>query len=158
MTPYAETLSATEGCPTITLVLDAPFQAALRQIRRALRDGKLSIAAEFDGKRRIQQALGLELAPCRVLLVESPRLLLEATAIDRSCAVFLPLHVVVSGFGGQTLIHILSADYLAHGEVPVGIRMPVARLQKQLLEALEGIAERTSTTDRIVDRMEARPA
>lgn len=57
----------------------------------------------------------------------------------------------------RTLVHFLSSECLDRGEVPLGLRMPVTRLQAQLLQALEGIAVRTLTTDRLMDRNDGQP-
>jgi uncharacterized protein (DUF302 family) len=111
-------------------------------VREALARTELSVTAELDVSDRIQRQLGLGLAPCRILLVDSPYLLLEAVALDRSAAVLLPLHVVVAGRGTQTVMHCLNPPALAGAELPAGTAAPLARLQTQLERVLESVAIR----------------
>ncbi|HWC98419.1 MAG TPA: DUF302 domain-containing protein, partial [Candidatus Sulfopaludibacter sp.] len=86
-------------------LIDAPFEQALPVLRQALEAGGLSVSGEMDLSERIHRQLGLGFGACRVLLVDSPYLLLEALALDRSAAALLPLHVVVSGRGDVTCVH-----------------------------------------------------
>jgi uncharacterized protein (DUF302 family) len=134
--------------PTISYRMNSGFETAVKRVRGVLTANQLSIAAEFNASRRLRQALGLEVEPCQILFIENPLLLLEATAIDRSSAVFIPLHLVVSGKGSQTALYLLNAEFLLRAnDAPLGIRIPIRRMQAQIVEILETIAERTSVPD-----------
>ena len=133
-------------------VLDTPFDSALARIRRAIRDDQLCIAAEIDTAKRVKRALQIQVSPCRLLLVDNPRFMLEATAIDRASGIFLPLHLVVSGAGSRTLVHMLSPDFVQYGDLPIGIRAPVAGLQQQLLRMLRRIADKPRHVYELADR------
>jgi uncharacterized protein (DUF302 family) len=138
--------------PTLTFVLEESFESALKTLRRAFAEDQLCVAVELDAAKRIRRALNLAVSPCRILLVENPIFMLEATAIDRSSAVFIPLHVVVSGNGANTLIHVLNPDYSQLRDSPVGVRIPLARIQDQVLGALRKVADRTRDADELADR------
>jgi uncharacterized protein (DUF302 family) len=127
---------------TMAFVLDHAFQPALVQIREAIRQDQLSIAAEVDAAQRVKHALEIYVPQCRVLLVDSPSLLLETTAIDRASGIFIPLHLVVSTTGSRTLVQMLNLDHIRNSDLPIGIRAPVLDLQRQLARALAKVAQR----------------
>ncbi|HLH06541.1 MAG TPA: DUF302 domain-containing protein [Terriglobales bacterium] len=137
--------------PTITYLMDADFDVAIKRIREALAAKQLSIAVEFNASRRLNRALGLRLSRCQILFIESPLLLLEAMAIDRCSAVFIPLHLVVSDAGKQTIVHLLNPEYLRTDDAPLGIRIPVKRLQGQLIDMLDEIAQQTHTASHLTE-------
>src|SRR3982751_4673709 len=98
-----------------TLMVPLPLKEALKLIRRALAEEGLTIAADFDMAGRVRKALRLDLPPCTVLCVDCPMSLLEALALDRSAAVLLPLHLVVAGQDGSTLVHLLNPTAALYG-------------------------------------------
>jgi uncharacterized protein (DUF302 family) len=140
-------ISMSDRKPTITYVMNVAFDVAIKRIRGALALRQLSIAVELNASRRLNRALGLELSPCQILFIDSPLLLLEAMAIDRCSAVFIPLHLVVSDAGERTIVHLFNPDYLRTDDAPLGIRVSVKRLQRQILDILEEIAERSHVCD-----------
>jgi hypothetical protein len=80
----------------LTRTLPGAFERALPLIRRRLFERGLTVT-ELD--------IFGEPCPCAVLLADSPELLFEAIALDRAAAVFLPLHIVVSGGGNTSYVH-----------------------------------------------------
>lgn len=137
---------------TATFVIHRPFDSALPRIRRAIREDQLSIAGEIDAAQRVKRALDIYVPPCRILLVDNPGFMLEATAIDRGSAIFIPLHLIVSGAGNRTLLHILNTEHIRQSNLPIGIRAPVLDLQRQILRSLGRIAERARNIEEPVDR------
>lgn len=127
---------------TTAFVLDSDFEPALVRIRQAIRQDQLSIAAEVDAAQRVKHALEIYVPQCRVLLVDSPALLLETTAIDRASGIFIPLHLVVSSTGSRTLIQMLNLEHIRNCDLPIGIRAPVLDLQRQVVRALGRVAQR----------------
>jgi uncharacterized protein (DUF302 family) len=127
---------------TATLVMRQPFHEALKLIRRALAEGGLEIAADLDMAGRIRKALRIDLPPFRVLCVDCPVALLEALALDRSAAVLLPLHVVVAGQGGLTLVHLLNPAAALYSGLPVTARAAVSKLQARVAHAVESVSIR----------------
>jgi uncharacterized protein (DUF302 family) len=127
---------------TATLIIQKPLHEAVKLLRRALAEGGLEIAAELDMAGRIRKALRLNLPPCRVLCVDCPVALLEALALDRSAAVLLPLHLVVTGQDGLTLVHFLNPAAALYSGLPVTARAAVSKLQARVAQAVESVSTR----------------
>jgi uncharacterized protein (DUF302 family) len=132
---------------TVTLIIQQPVSDALKLIRRALAEGGLEIAADVDLAGRIRKALRIDLPPCRVLCVDCPVALLEALALDRSAAVLLPLHLVVAGHNGSTLVHLLNPTAALYGGLPVTARAAVSKLQARVAQAVESVSSRQSLSE-----------
>jgi uncharacterized protein (DUF302 family) len=116
--------------------------SALPRLRTTLRREQLSIAAEITIAHRVKLTLGIDVPACRILLIDNPAFLLETTAIDRTCGIFIPMHLVVSAAGNRTLVHMLNLEHIRRSDLPIGIRAPVMDLQRQILRALARIAQR----------------
>jgi uncharacterized protein (DUF302 family) len=127
---------------TATLVMQQPLKEALKLIRRALAKEGLEIVADLDLAGRIREALGIDLAPCRVLCVDCPVALLEALALDHSAAVLLPLHLVVASQDGLTLVHLLNPAASLYSGLPLTARSAVSKLQARVMQAVESISIR----------------
>lgn len=133
------------GEPTAhTYVIPEPYERALKLLREALSKEGLGIPMELDISRRIRRELGVTLLPCKVLCVDSPMVLVEAMAIDTAGAIFLPLHLVVSGRGPQTQVHLASPATIRYAEVPVGVKSPLSKLQARLSRILQRLGGRQS--------------
>lgn len=122
-------------------ILTTGFDTALARVRQAIRAAGLSVVAEIDTARRVNRALQLQVPPCRVLLVDNPLFMLQTATISRGAGVLLPLHVVVSGAGSRTMVHLLNLAYIQQPEMPIGIRAPVVKLRGEVFRALSGIAD-----------------
>jgi uncharacterized protein (DUF302 family) len=127
---------------TATLIMQKPFNEALKLLRVALAGEELEIAAELDMSGRIRKSLRVNMPPCRVLCVDCPMALLEALAFDRSAAVLLPLHLVVAGQDDLTLIHLLNPAAALYSGLPVTARAAVSKLQARVALAVESISIR----------------
>ncbi len=127
---------------TILYVLADHYETALKLVREALAKEGLEIPLELDVSRRIRRELGIDLAPCRVLFVDCPYLLLEAMTLDAAAAVFLPLRVVVSAHRSQTFVHLLSPASSRDAGLPVGLKLPISRLHARLSHVLERMGVR----------------
>ena len=125
-----------------TLIVQQPLSDALKLIRRALAEEGLEIAADLDMAGRIRKSLRINLPPCRVLCIDCPVALVEALALDRSAAVLLPLHVVVAGHDGSTLIHLLNPAAALYSGLPVTARAAVSKLQARVAQAVESVSTR----------------
>jgi uncharacterized protein (DUF302 family) len=145
------TIESRATCTT-AFIIHTPFESALPQIRRAIRHDQLSIAAEIDAALRVKRALQIHVPPCRVLLIDNPAFMLETTAIDRASGIFIPLHLVVSGAGNRTIVHMLNIEHIRQSDLPIGMRSPVLHLQRQVLRTLGKIAERARNTEDLADR------
>jgi uncharacterized protein (DUF302 family) len=115
----------------------APFETALKLIRSALLHEDLRISREFDVADIARRQPGLNLAPCRILCVDSPLLLLEAMALDPSAAVFLPVHMVISADGPNTQVYWLDPASIQGKRLPVGAMLPLRALHARIAAAME---------------------
>lgn len=126
----------------VTYLISEPFERALKAVREALAHNDLTVANELDLGAKLKKELNIGIAPCRILLVDSACLLLEAATFDCGAAVLFPLHVVVSGHGPQTQVHWINPAAIEGFRLPVGAAAPLAKLQSLVSRALERIAMR----------------
>jgi uncharacterized protein (DUF302 family) len=131
----------TKGPPLLTFNIAEPHQVALRMVRRALAQQGLRVPEELDVSARIRQELGVGVAPCIVLYVDDPAVLLEAVVFHRGAALLIPQPVVVTGDSRHTEVLMRSSESLA-GEAPESVRDPLLDLHKLIARAMETIAER----------------
>jgi uncharacterized protein (DUF302 family) len=117
----------------------APYETALKLIRSALLNEDLRISREFDLTDIAGEQPGMNLAPRRILCVDSPLLLLEAMALDPSAAVFLPLHIVISADGPNTQVYWLNLASVQSKRLPVGAMLPLRALHARIVKAMEKI-------------------
>jgi uncharacterized protein (DUF302 family) len=128
--------------PVVTFSINEPGQRALRMVRRALSLHGLRTAAELDVASRIKQELGASLAPCVVLSVDDPVLLLEGIVFHRSAALEIPQPVVVSGGDHHTEVLVRSAESLVIRGIPTNLHNPALQLQARIVRAMETVADR----------------
>ena len=128
------------GSATLTYLISEPFESALKSVREVLAKEDLRVPLELDVTARIRKELGLSLAPCRVLFVDSPVLLLEAVTLDRTVAAILPLHVALAGHGPHTRVHLISSSGGFHVNLP-------RELQARIVRAVEKIASRQAVCE-----------
>lgn len=119
-----------------------PYAAGLRAVRQALTRQGLRTPVELDVTARIRHELGVGLAPCVVLYVDEPVLLLEAVVFHRGAALLLPQPLVVSGNEHQTKVLLRRVDSLLESDYPAGARDPLLNLHARIVRAMDTIAER----------------
>lgn len=133
------------GEPAVTTYrISEPFDRALRAVREALIRAELSIVSEVDVSARVKRELNMGFVPCRILLVDSPYLLLEAATLDRAAAVLMPLHVVLSARGPETLVYWICPTAIEGVRLPMAATPPLLKLQTTLTRAIERIAMPTA--------------
>jgi uncharacterized protein (DUF302 family) len=126
----------------VTYRLPEPFEKAVKLLREALAQDELRTPMELDVSGRISRELGIRLAPCRLLCVDCPFILLEAIALDGSAAVLLPIHIIVYGRGPQTVVHVFQPASPTGPDRPAEATGLVIRLQTRISRVLEKIAMR----------------
>ncbi len=134
--------SAMTGEPTFRFVVPEPFDKAVKLVYRQLLAGGLVVRVDLNLSARIRGELGIQLSPCRLLCVDSPLSLVEAMTLDDAAAVFLPLHVVVTGHGSHTLVQFISTAHICGSALPVSTKVPMNKLQTRIAEAMEKIGLR----------------
>jgi len=125
---------------TTTYSIAEPFAEARKCLRAALAARDLRVTGELDLSERIWRRLRISMEPCVVMLVWPSARLLRVMAVSRSTPLFLPLHVVVSGRGGKTEIHLLNRPRLADKALMAAI----GQLQFEVAQAVETIGMRPS--------------
>jgi len=125
---------------TTTYSIPEPFGLALKSVREALTSKNLKITGELDLSRRIRRNLRISLEPCVVFYIWPSARLLRTMPVPPSTALFMPLHVVISGRGTRTEIHVLKRLRLDDEAVMA----PIGRLQAEVAQALETVAMRLS--------------
>jgi uncharacterized protein (DUF302 family) len=131
------------GDPAVTTYsMAVPFDRAIKEIREALIRNGVSILTELDISTRLRRELGIGFTRCRILLVDSPYLLLEAATLDGSAATLFPLHIAVSDGGACTLIHWINPAIIEGARLPTGALAPLVKLQSLVTRSLERIAMR----------------
>lgn len=126
----------------LTFSIGQPYEAGLKLVRKALDQQGLRTAAELNVSARIKHELGAGLAPCAVLYVDDPVLLLEAVIFDRGAASLIPQPVVVSGTNQHTEVLVRGVDSIGSEAVPAAVREPLRALQIRIARAIETVGER----------------
>ena len=98
------------------------FDETLRSLQHALSGSGLSVVEQLPLSHSAKAGIAAGGRQCTLLMVDSPLLLFEAVALERSAAAFIPLHVVVTGDRHSTCVH------WAHPSHAIGLRLsPTAR-------------------------------
>jgi uncharacterized protein (DUF302 family) len=131
----------TKGPPLLSFRIGEPYDVALRMVRTALARQGLRAPAELDITARIRRELGAGVAPCIVLYVDDPAVLLEAVVFNRGAALLIPQPLVVTGANRQAEV-LLRSPEVPSGAIPESARDPLLGLQTRMMRAIESIAER----------------
>ena len=131
----------TKTQPLLSFTIDEPYDVALRMVRIALAREGLRAPAELDITARIRQELGAGVAPCIVLYVDDPAVLLEAVVFNRGAALLIPQPLVVTGDNRQAEVLLRSAEMPVEA-IPETVRDPLIGVQVRMMRAIESIAER----------------
>ena len=124
-----------------TRIVTEPFGKSVPLIRRLLLDGGLSVVEEFDVSSAPYFQLGIARRSCIVLLVDTPSLLFEAIALDRAAAVFLPVHVVISGDRDTSYVHWANPMASSGLRPPAPSRGPLQDLSGRINKALSELPQ-----------------
>lgn len=108
-------------------------------VRRALAQQGLRTPVELDVTGRIRQELGADVAPCTVMYVDDPILLLEAVVFNRGAALLIPQPLVVTGNGRESEVLFQSPEQPA-GLMLESAREPLLGLRRRMVKAIEGVA------------------
>jgi uncharacterized protein (DUF302 family) len=88
-----------------TRTIPESFERTLSLVRRQLSAVGLNVVHEIDFSGEPYFQVRVARRSCVVLLVDNPLLLFESLALDRAAAVFLPLHIVISGDRETSYVH-----------------------------------------------------
>jgi|SRR5947209_8106227 len=129
------------GTVGITRVIPESFEKSLLLVRRSLSTAGLSVVQEFEMSREPCFQLSIARRSCVVLLVDTPVLLFEAIALDRSAAVFLPLHVVIIGDRDTSYVHWVNPTIDSGLRPPAPSRAALEDLYKRITEVLSELPQ-----------------
>ena len=135
----AETAQMNIATTGNTRVIREPFGKAVAVIRRLLSDAGLSVVEEFNVSSEPYFQLGIASRSCLILLVDTPALLFESIALDRSAAVFVPVHVVISGDRDTSYVHWANPVTTSGLRPPTAAKIPLERLCARITRALSAL-------------------
>lgn len=123
----------------VQIMIPERFDKAVKMIRNALAEWELSVVGEIETTGDFEREAGNNAERSKILLVDCPLTVFEAQVLDRAASVFLPLHVLVSGRGDQTLVSTMSSAGLFDARLPLGAAGPMERLQARVALAVESV-------------------
>ena len=129
-----------------TRVIPESFGKSVALIRRLLLGAGLRVVEEFDVSSEPYFQLGIARRFCTVLLVDTPALLFECIALDRAAAVFLPVHVVISGDRDATYVHWANPVMSSGLRPPMPAKIPLENLCACITQALSGLPQAAEAT------------
>ncbi len=119
-----------------TRIMADPIERSVPLIRRLLRDAGLSVVEEFSLSNNPHFEMGVGRRSCIVLLVDTPELLLQCMALDHAAAMFLPVHVVLSGDCDTTYVYWTHPLAGSGQRPPLPAKAPLEELSARVTEAL----------------------
>jgi uncharacterized protein (DUF302 family) len=129
---------------SIKYSLREPFERAVEAVCWSLAARGLRVAGQLDVSKRLGGALGITLRPCRIVFVLPNPSTLSTDSIHPWAAIFLPLHIVISGNDAQTEIQVQNRVQAGQEAAAPTLFGPVTETQAQVSAALDAIATRPS--------------
>ena len=129
---------------SIKYSLREPFERAVASVCRSLANCGLRVVGQLDVSRRVERSLGIVLPPCRIVFVLPDPSVLSTAKIHPWAAIFLPLHIVISGNGAHTEIQVQNRVHSGSEAAAPTLVAPVNETQARISEAIETIAMRSS--------------
>ena len=129
-----------------TRFIPESFAKSVPLIRRMLAVAGLNVVKEFDVSNETFFPLGIARRSCKVLLVDTPALLFECIALDRAAAVFLPVHVVISGDRDTSYVHWVNPATSSGLRPPAPAKIPLENLCARVTQALSSLLRSAEAT------------
>lgn len=124
-----------------TRVIHKSFGKSVTSIRRLLMNAGLSVVGEFNIASEQYIRLGPAKRSCTILIVDTPALLFECIALDRAAAVFLPVHIVVSGDCETTYVHWANPVENSGLRAPMPAKLPLENLCSRITQAFAALPQ-----------------
>ena len=132
----------------MSFVIEQPFDIALRMLRRALALEGLRVPHEFDTAARVRQELGVGLKQNKILYVDDPIRLLEATVMNPAGGLFVPEPVVLSSLKKGCRVSVRSIEPVFASDLPASVRGAVSNIHERIVAAIQGIGQKeTAATE-----------
>ena len=129
----------TKESPVLAYALAEPYEHAVRKVRSALKRHGLRTALELDVAARIRHEIGAGVAPCLVLYVDDPVVLLEAVVFHKGAALLIPQALAITGDNRRSEVFVRSPESL-NSAIPESVRDPLLDLLRRISRAVESIA------------------
>ena len=129
-----------------TRCIPESFGKSVPLIRRLLAAAGLNVVEEFNVSSEPYFQLGIARRSCTVLLVDTPALLFECIALDRAAAVFLPVHVVISGDRDTSYVHWVNPVASSGLRPPAPAKIPLENLCALVTQALSSLPQADELT------------
>jgi uncharacterized protein (DUF302 family) len=110
-------------------------------VARVLREKGLRTSAEVDVTARLRNEICANVAPCMVLFVDDPTLLLEGMMFYRGAALYIPQPLLISGTGHRTEVHIRSQESSVSSGLPSTVQKAIVRVHDRMMNAIDAIGE-----------------
>ena len=124
-----------------TRAIPEPIGRTVPLVRRLLLGSGLSVVEELDISSALYFQPGFARRSCIVLLVDTPVLLFEAIALDRAAAVFLPVHVVISGDRNTSCVYWANPIASSGLRPPAPAKGPLENLCARITKALSELPQ-----------------
>jgi len=118
---------------------DLSLEAAEEKLRAALAEQGFGILTEIDVAETLQQKIGVERPPYRILGACNPTLANQALENEESIGLLLPCNIVVYEKSGSTVIEILDPNLMAEVTGNSGLESIAAEARTRLTNALESV-------------------
>jgi uncharacterized protein (DUF302 family) len=92
---------------SIQTTVDLPLPETEAAVRVALGEQGFGVVSEIDVAANLRAALGVEREPLKILGACSPKLVVDALALDASVALVLPCNVVLTPEGAGTRVAVV---------------------------------------------------
>lgn len=114
------------------------FHRTCKLLHRLLGEGGISVVEHIELSHAFPSENAVGIRRCVLWMVDCPMLLFEAVALDRAAAVFLPLHIVITGDEHSTCIHWTHPAEAMGLRLPPAAKRPVDTLYCRLSQVLRG--------------------
>ncbi len=134
----------TEQPATTKYLVSERFEDAVKALRAALLERGVRITGELNLSDRIHRQLMVGTPPCLVLFVSPSSEVLESVAADPGAVGRSLLHIVVSGRGLQSEVHMLRVLPANNPVLDGRLTAALSRLQGEIAQSIETIGMRIS--------------
>lgn len=128
---------------SIHTTVDLPMPETEAAVRAALGEQGFGVVAEIDVAANLRAALGLDREPLKILGACSPKLVVEALALDPSVALVLPCNVVLTPDGAGTHVAVVDPRELMTDPAFTALATEAADALTAALGALGGVVSET---------------
>lgn len=91
---------------------ELPFDSAVERVKSALKEEGFGVLCDIDVRKTLQEKLGADFRPYRILGACNPRLAHQALSNDGQLGLLLPCNVVVQEEYGRTIVSAIDATAL----------------------------------------------